>query len=476
MSTCSNDTNQSIDHRWNRVCSRIQQADADRFAVRWLSKIVPDGIRDGRLQLLVPSPCIRELIRQNYADRILAFWQEEDTNIEGLDLELAPSAQTELPRSTPAVLKPTPVQPTIRTDSDTPQSVLNPNYTFDRFVVGPSNQFAYAAACKIADDDSIAFNPLYVHGASGLGKTHLMQAIAWRLRERRPDLSVLYLSSEQFFLQFIKALRTPFEGTAHFRDIFRSVDVLMIDDIQFICGKGATQEEFFNTFNYLISHGKKIILSADSAPQALRSVEERLKARPDLAGIADRLKTRIAQGLVVDILPPAYELRLGILQDKARGLTTVVPDDVLDFLARNITSNVRELEGALKRIVAHAELIGGPITIASTRAVLKDLLQLSEKVVGLSEIQYAVCGHYQITLSDLKSNRRERRIARPRQLAMYLAKTLTPLSLPDIGQAFGRDHTTVIHAVRTIENLMCRDSELAGDADLLTRRLKGESV
>ena len=477
MSTHSDSTFQNLDRRWNRVCSRIQQADADRFAVRWLSKIVPDGIRDGRLQLLVPSPCIRELIRQNYADRILAFWQEEDSAIEALDLELAPSQQAELPLATPAVLKPTtPVLSAVVPDSDGIQSVLNPNYTFDRFVVGSANQFAYAAARKIAEDDSIAFNPLYIHGASGLGKTHLMQAVAWRIRERRPDLTVLYLSSEQFFLQFIKALRTPFEGTARFRDIFRSVDVLMIDDIQFICGKGATQEEFFNTFNYLIAHGKKIILSADSAPQALQAVEERLKGRPDLAGIADRLKTRIAQGLVVDILPPSYELRLGILQDKARGLTTPIPDDVLDFLAHNITSNVRELEGALKRIVAHAELLGGPITVGSTRAVLKDLLQISEKVIGLSEIQYAICGHYQIAMTDLKSNRRERRIARPRQLAMYLAKTLTPLSLPDIGQAFGRDHTTVIHAVRTIEDLMCRDSELAADADLLTRRLKGESV
>ena len=472
-------TQDIIKDQWNRVCSRIQQADANRFAVRWLSKIVPGQMEGNQVSLLVPSPCIHELVKQNYADRILSLWREENADIDGLDLKLAQQpSQRELPLDTPAVLKP--IEP-IRSfempaDLDMSHSVLNPNYTFDTFIVGPSNQFACAAAHKIAEDDSVAFNPLYFHSASGLGKTHLMHAIAWRIKERHPDQTVLYLSSEQFCLHFIKALRSKFEGTARFRDIFRSVDVLMIDDIQFICGKGATQEEFFNTFNYLISHGKKIVLSADSAPQELRSVAEKLKNRAEVSGVADRLKTRIAQGLVVNIAPPDYELRLGILQEKAKNLSIPVPSDVLDFLARNITSNVRELEGALKRIVAHADLLGGEINIATTRTVLKDLLQITEKVVGMSEIQYAVCGHYQIGLTDLKSTRRERRIARPRQLAMYLAKTLTPLSLPDIGRAFGRDHTTVVHAVKTIEDLMIRDRELASDVDLLSRRLKGEPV
>ena len=473
-----------IKDQWKRVCSRIQQAESSRFAVRWLSKIVPEKMTDGEVCLLVPSPCIHELVKQNYADQILSLWREENADICGLDLKLSQNAVAELPLNTPAVLKPVskmkPIKIETESDEDLPRSILNPKYTFDTFVIGAANQFACAAARKIAEDDSVAFNPLYIHGGSGLGKTHLMQAVAWRIKERCPDKNVLYLSSEQFFLYFMKALRenrtNRFEGTAKFQDVFRSVDVLMIDDIQFLCGKDRTQEEFFNTFNYLISRGKKVILLADSSPQDLRAVEERLKSKSDILGVADRLKTRLAQGLIVDVLPPDYELRLGILEAKAKDLSIPVPADVLDFLAKNITSNVRELEGALKRIVAHAELIGDPINISTTRAVLKDLLKISDKPISMTEIQYAVCGHYQIGLSDLKSTRRERKIARPRQLAMYLAKVLTPLSLPDIGKAFGRDHTTVMHAVKTMEDLICRDKALAGDADVLTRRLKGEPV
>ena len=473
-----------IKDQWKRVCSRIQQSESSRFAVRWLSKIVPDQMHDGQVSLLVPSPCIHELVKQNYADQILSLWREENADINGLDLRLSQNAVPELPLNTPAVLKPVAKKSSFKieteSEEDYPRSILNPKYTFDTFVVGTANQFACAAARKIAEDDSVAFNPLYIHGGSGLGKTHLMQAVAWRIKERHPDKNVLYLSSEQFFLYFMKALRenrtNRFEGTARFQDIFRSVDILMIDDIQFLCGKDRTQEEFFNTFNYLISRGKKVILSADSSPQDLRAVEERLKSKSDIMGVADRLKTRLAQGLIVDVLPPDYELRLGILQAKSKDLSIPVPDDVLDFLAKNITSNVRELEGALKRIVAHAELIGDPINISTTRSVLKDLLKISDKPISMTEIQYAVCGHYQIGLTDLKSTRRERKIARPRQLAMYLAKVLTPLSLPDIGKAFGRDHTTVMHAVKTMEDLICRDKTLAGDVDILSRRLKGEPV
>ena len=472
-----------IKDQWKRVCSRIQASESNRFAVRWLSKIVPAGIEGHQVSLLAPSSCIHELVKQNYADQILALWREENADVETLDLRLSSAAVPELPLNSPALLKPvTPVSPVVveEPDPDYPKSLLNPNYTFENFVVGSANQFACAAARKIAEDDSVAFNPLYIHGGSGLGKTHLMQAVAWRIKERSPDKNVLYLSSEQFFLCFMKALRenrsNRFEGTAKFRDIFRSVDVLMIDDIQFICGKESTQAEFFNTFNYLIACGKKVILSADSSPQSLYAIEERLRSKSDIMGLADRLKTRISQGLVVDILPPDYELRLAILEAKAKNLSTPVPNDVLDFLAKNITASVRELEGALKRIVAHAELIGDPINLSTTRNVLKDLLKISDRPITVTEIQYAVCGHYQIGLTDLKSTRRERRIARPRQLAMYLAKTLTPLSLPDIGKAFGRDHTTVMHAVKTMEDLLCRDKSLSSDADILSRRLKGEPV
>lgn len=457
---CSQDT---ILGQWAAICARIQEEQHDRFAVRWLSKIVPDKIENNRVNLLVPSPCIHELVKQNYADQILSLWQEQNAEIGGLDLQLAVT-----PRPTARPVRTQKTMPTVTLAVEPEEnkaipSLLDPAHTFDTFVVGPSNQFACAAARKIAEDDSITFNPLYIHGGVGLGKTHLMHAIAWRMKELFPDKSVLYLSSEQFFHQFIRAMRPDktnrFESTANFRDLFRSVDVLMIDDIQFICGKKATQEEFFHTFNTLIACGKKIVLSADSLPQ-------------DLQGIEDRLKTRIAQGLIVDIHPASYELRLGILTEKAASLSMSIPSNVLDFLACNITSNVRELEGALNRIVAHAELMGSPINLETTRSVLKDILNIREKAVHITDIQQAVCAHYDLTLLDLKSTRRERRIARPRQLAMYLAKTLTPYSLPDIGAQFDRDHTTIMHAVKTIEGLLPRDAQLAADAAILTRRLK----
>lgn len=457
---CSQDT---ILGQWANICARIQEEQHDRFAVRWLSKIVPDKIENNRVNLLVPSPCIHELVKQNYADQILSLWQEQNSEIGGVELKLTKKVRpSQHPVVTPKTI-PTVTLSVEPEENKIISSILNPAYTFDTFVVGPSNQFASAAARKIAEDNSITFNPLYIHGGVGLGKTHLMHAIAWRIKELFPDKSVLYLSSEQFFHQFIQAMRPDktnrFESTANFRDIFRSVDVLLIDDIQFICGKKATQEEFFHTFNTLIANGKKIVLSADSLPQ-------------DLQGIEDRLKTRISQGLVVDIRPASYELRLGILKKKAELLSVSIPTNVLDFLACNITSNVRELEGALNRIIAHAELMGTPINLETTRSVLKDILNIREKNVHISDIQQLVCMHYDLTLLDLKSTRRERRIARPRQLAMYLAKTLTPYSLPDIGAQFDRDHTTIMHAVKTIEALLPRDAQLSTDVAFLTRRLK----
>ncbi|MGN1063162.1 MAG: chromosomal replication initiator protein DnaA, partial [Alphaproteobacteria bacterium] len=294
----------------------------------------------------------------------------------------------------------------------------------------------------------------------GLGKTHLMHAIAWRIQEMYPNKTVLYLSSEQFFHRFIKAMRS--NNTEGFRDLFRSVDVLMIDDVQFIFGKKATQEEFFHTFNALIAQGKKIILSADSSPA-------------DLQGIEERLKTRIAQGLVVDIHPTSYELRLGILEGKvtARGLN--VPYDVLDFLAKSITSNVRELEGALNRIVAHSELVGSTITLETVKVILKDILKVCERTVSVEEIQKETARFYGVGLNDLKSARRERKIARPRQLAMYLSKQMTTLSLPDIAAHFERDHTTVIHAVKLMETLLETDHQLGKDMQMIMMRLREQA-
>ncbi len=303
------------------------------------------------------------------------------------------------------------------------------------------------------------FNPLFLYGGVGLGKTHLMHAIAWSIRKRTPGRKVLYLSAEKFMYQFIRALR--YKDTMSFKELFRSVDVLMIDDIQFICGKDSTQEEFFHTFNALVDQNRLIVISADKSPS-------------DLEGMEERLRSRLGWGLVADIHPTTYELRLGILQAKADTLPLEIPPKVLEFLAHKISSNVRELEGALTRIVAHAELVGRPVTMETTQDVLRDLLRANDRRVTIDEIQKKVAEHFNMRVADMYSERRARAVARPRQVAMFLAKQLTQRSLPEIGRKFGgRDHTTVMHACKKVEELMATDQSFAEDVELLRRTLAG---
>jgi len=335
---------------------------------------------------------------------------------------------------------------------------LDPRFTFENFVIGKPNEFATAAARRVAEEAKVPFNPLFLYGGVGLGKTHLMHAIAWEIRKRHPQRKVVYLSAEMFMYRFIRALR--FKDMMSFKEQFRSVDVLMIDDVQFISGKDSTQEEFFHTFNALVDQNRQIILSADKSPA-------------DLEGIEDRVRSRLGWGLVADIHPTTYELRLGILQTKAEKMNLQVPPKVLEFLAHKITSNVRELEGALNRIAAHATLVGRPITFETAQDVLHDLLRANDRRVTIEEIQKRVAEHYSIRLADMHSPRRARLVARPRQVAMYLAKQLTSRSLPEIGRKFGgRDHTTVMHAVKKIEELRATDSGFAEDIELLRRMLE----
>ena len=302
------------------------------------------------------------------------------------------------------------------------------------------------------------FNPLFLYGGVGLGKTHLMHAIAWHIRERHPQRRVLYLSAEKFMYQFIRALR--FKDTVAFKELFRSVDVLMIDDVQFISGKDSTQDEFFHTFNALVDQNRQVVISAYKSPN-------------DLDWMEDRLKSRLGWGLVADIHPTDYELRLGILQSKAEDLTVPIPSKVLEFLAHKITSNVRELEGALIRISAHAQLVGREITLESTAESLKDLLKANDKRVTIEEIQKRVAAHFNIRVAEMHSARRSRAVARPRQIAMYLSKQLTQRSLPDIGRKFGgRDHTTVMHAVKKVDELRAADRHFDEDVDMLRRMLE----
>ena len=373
-----------------------------------------------------------------------------------------PCATQERALAAPAIVRPVEAAP-VETANEVAAledlgARLDPRFTFGTFVVGKPNEFAVAAAERVATSPKPLFNPLFLYGGVGLGKTHLMHAIAHRVKELDPRRRVVYLSAEKFMYQFVRALRS--KDTMSFKELFRSVDLLMVDDVQFISGKDSTQEEFFHTFNTLVDRGRQIVISADRSPS-------------DLSGLEERIRSRLGWGLVADIHPTTYELRLGILQAKAEQLRVQIPERVLEFLATRITSNVRELEGAMNRIVHQASLVQKTISIDMAQEVLKDLLRANDRRVTIEEIQKAVVEHYSIRMSDMVSARRSRAVARPRQVAMYLAKQLTPRSLPEIGKKFGgRDHTTVMHAVRQVERLSGEDRAIADDVEALRRKLQ----
>ena len=339
----------------------------------------------------------------------------------------------------------------------------DPRFSFETFVVGKPNELAHAAAQRVAIGGAISFNPLFLHSGVGLGKTHLMHAVANRLEETRPDLRVLYLSADKFMYRFIQAIKS--HDTLSFKTLFRSVDVLMVDDVQFIAGKSSTQEEFFHTFNALIDMGKQIVISGDRAPT-------------DMENLDMRITSRLQQGLVIDIHPTDYELRLGILQAKVEAYQRHYPGfriapGVLEFVAHRISANVRTLEGALTLLFAFHELVGREVTIDMAQECLGHLVRASDRKVTIDAIVKKVCEHYNIRQSDLMSKSRVRTVARPRQMAMFLAKTLTTKSLPEIGRALGgRDHTTILHGVRKIEELRGNDHQIAEDAEILRRSLE----
>ena len=323
-------------------------------------------------------------------------------------------------------------------------SPLDPRFNFRNFIVGKSNEFAFAAAKRVAEIKKNSFNPLFLFGGVGLGKTHLMHAVSWDIQERNPERKVVYLSAEKFMYEFVKSLRL--KDVMTFKEKFRSVDVLMIDDIQFIAGKDSTQEEFFHTFNSLIDQKKQIIISGDRSPS-------------DLEGVEERLRSRLSFGVVAELHKTDYELRVRILESKVTENKSVKVDvDIIEYLAKNIISNVRELEGAYRRLCAHVELVNRPLTLDTAKQILHDIFKANNKHVTIEEIQKKVSEYFNIRQSDMLSNRRSRVVARPRQVAMYLSKICTTKSLPEIGKLFGgRDHTTVIHAVKKVESLYKSD-------------------
>mgnify|MGYP001220743663 FL=1 len=444
-----------IDVSWPKITSELKKSlDKDTFQ-NWIKPIYFESLIDTSLTLSVPTRFLRDWIIKNYASVIKKAYMDQGHSIDKLAILVKENNNRIIPGTEVIYEDKDDDEDTYYDDISAP---LDPKFTFDNFIVGKPNELAYAAAQRVAQSEVVSFNPLFLYGGVGLGKTHLMHAVAWNIKKRNPKKNVVYLTAEKFMYQFIKALR--FKNIMSFKEQFRSVDVLMIDDVQFIIGKDNTQEEFFHTFNTLIDKKRQIIISADKSPA-------------DLDGLEDRLKSRLGWGLVADIHPLTYELRLGILQAKAEQKSLKLKQEVMEFLANKITNNVREMEGALNRLAVHASIQDSEISVDLVKDVLKDLLRTNSRKITIDEIQKKVVEHYNIKLSDMHSPRRSRSVARPRQVAMYLAKSITTRSLPEIGRKFGgRDHTTVIHAIKTIEEIMVNDPNLAEDIELLTRILQ----
>lgn len=450
-----------LDQIWHKVLATAVAELGKETVDKWLRPVTLSGMKGDLVLLSATSGFQADWVERNYGLHLLRFFQAHVGSVRRITVMVdKPTFEAEAKDVAIEV----PAKPRSASASKLQSAPLDPRFTFDSFVVGKPNELAYAAARRVAETPEPTFNPVFLHGGVGLGKTHLMHAIAWRTQNTRPDASVLYLSAEQFMYRFVQALR--FRDTITFKEQFRAVDVLMIDDVQFIAGKDSTQEEFFHTFNSLIDQQKQIVISADRSPD-------------QIDGLQNRIISRLQWGLVVDIHPTDYELRLGILQSKAERImledpSVMIDQKVLEFLAQRISSNVRVLEGALTRLFAFATLVNRPINLGMVQECLSDLLRSSERKVTIEEIKRRVAEHYNLRMSDLISPRRARAVARPRQVAMFLCKTLTSKSLPEIGRGFGgRDHTTVIHAVRKIEELCVTDAQLNEDVELLRRMLEG---
>ena len=446
---------------WPSIKLALRKTVGEAAFTNWINPLELTSVDASKANFATPTKFIGDWVDRNYGDSIKFEFSKHGLDVDRLvfsvniENKIAPAKKSK---------KITETKNTKTGSRDLPGASLDPRYTFDNFVVGKPNELAHAAARRVAEGGDVSFNPLFLHGGVGLGKTHLMHAIAWEIKKRDPNAKVLYLSAEQFMYRFVQALR--FKDTISFKEMFRSVDVLMVDDVQFIAGKSSTQEEFFHTFNALIDQNKQVIISGDRAPVDMEQLE-------------DRIKSRLQWGLVVDVHPTDYELRLGILQSKqesqARYNSTVeVSPGVLEFMAQRISSNVRVLEGALTRLYAFGSLVGRPVTLEMAQESLSDILRATDRKVTIDEIIRKVTDHYGVNLTDMLSARRTRSIARPRQVAMYLSKKLTSKSLPEIGRRFGkRDHTTVIHAVKKIEELQSIDNQIAKDIEILRRMLEG---
>ena len=458
-------------HRaWVRVRSNLRESAGARLFEQWLKpmELIEDGDPES-IRLGLPSAFMTNWVRNHYADRLLLEFRALLPNVRGVSIETriaAPAAiklvaETPEPVAAPAAA-PVPlavVAPVAPARPAAERPPLDARFTFDRFVVDAANRVAFNAARMLAEPGVPRFSPLFLHSGTGQGKTHLMHAIGHAFLAAHPDAIVLCMSAERFMFDFVAAMRA--RDTHSFKQRLRGADLLLIDDLQFIAGKDATQEEFFHTVNEIMSAGKRLVISADRCPQALDGVEA-------------RIVSRMSVGLVADIKAPDLTLRRTILDRKLADLPEAkVPNEVLDLLAARIHANIRELEGALNRVVAYAQLTGDSIDLDFAVATLGDVLRGAQRRVTIDEIQKLVSQHFELKPLDLVSARRSRAVARPRQIAMYLAKRLTTRSLPEIGRKFGgRDHSTVIHAVRKIEELRDQDRDIDAAVRTLMRELE----
>jgi chromosomal replication initiator protein len=451
--------------QWDMVKDILRQELGSDVVKSWMDPLVLAGLQGTNLCFYTNNVFSKDWIENNYLTKISKLFSDMNGCINSIILvvnsKLAPFNINHSIYSPSSSVNSSDGNQNGSASEETydyMEAALDSRFTFENFVVGKPNELAYVAALRVAESTVPQFNPLFLYGGVGLGKTHLMHAIAWKIREKHPNRKVIYLSAEKFMYQFVRALR--YKDTVAFKEQFRTVDVLMVDDVQFISGKDNTQEEFFHTFNALVDQNHQVIVSADKSPS-------------DLENMKERLKSRLGWGLVADIHPTTYELRLGILQAKVDSLKATVPKEVIEFLAFKITSNIRELEGALNRILAHSDLVGRAITLDSAQDLLRDLLRSNEIKLSIEEIQRKVAEYYNIKMSDMVSTRRLQNLARPRQVAMYMSKILTSKSLPEIGRKFGgRDHTTVLHAFRKVQELSQQDPEFNTDLEILRRSLE----
>ncbi len=455
---------------WSEVCLKLREQMTDHDYTAWIAPIRFDSFQAGRARLIVPSMFTKNWIATHFLTQITEIWAQIDPSLIHIDLvttgdkaahKADADQKTASQKKTSNASNKAHKQKQSRYQAISQR--LDPNMTFANFVVGKPNEFASAAAKRVAasvGDDSIAFNPLFLYGGVGLGKSHLMHAICWAIKEDFPKKTILYLSAEKFMHSFVQAIRN--NDQVQFKDSFRSVDILLVDDIQFIAGKESTQEEFFHTFNALVDQGRQVVLSADCSPS-------------EIQGIDYRLISRMNSGMVADIHATTFELRLSILQDKNQRYNYHINDEVLQFIATKLTGNIRELEGALARVHFHQDLTGREAFVEDASSILHDLVRSNSRVLEIPQIQKKVAEYYNIKLSDMRGTRRVQSIARPRQIAMYLSKQLTDFSLPEIGRNFGgKDHTTVMYAVRKIEELLQTNGTLQEDIRILSKILENQ--